>query len=106
MTDSPAARATASSRWRPGRMRPRLARRGRPAASRAGRDRVRVPKREAAAHEGIDEVDLGTLEVHGAHRVDDDADAVGLDESVVLLASLGERQAVGNAGAPARSEQN
>src|SRR6266404_3921927 len=45
-------------------------------AASAARDRVGVAEREAAAHEGVDEVDLRALEIHGAHRVYDNANVI------------------------------
>src|SRR5436190_6397446 len=45
----------------------------------ARRDRVRILDREAAAGDGIDEVDLGALEVVDADRVDEQPDAVRLE---------------------------
>src|SRR5713226_2207441 len=63
-------------------------------AATAARDRVRVAEREAATHEGVDEVDLRALEVHGAHRVDDDANAVLLHDRVILFGAVGERHPV------------
>src|SRR5256885_4181771 len=63
-------------------------------AAAAARDRVWVTESEAAAHEGVDEVDLGALEVHGAHRIDDDANAVLLDDGVILFGAVGERHPV------------
>src|SRR5438105_2652248 len=70
----------------------------------AARDRVRVAQREPAAHERVDEVDLGALDVHRAHRVDDDANPVLLDERVVLFAALREGHAIGEAAASARRD--
>src|SRR4030095_15563298 len=70
----------------------------------AARDGVRVAKSESAAHERVDEVDLGALDVHRAHRVGDDAHAVFLDERVVVLTAFGERHAVGEARAAARGD--
>src|ERR1700694_3659671 len=60
------------------------------AASAAGH-RVRVAEREAAAHEGVDEVDLRALQVHGAHRVHDDANPVLPDDRVIFFGTAGER---------------
>src|SRR5713101_8964359 len=59
-------------------------------AASAARNRVRVAKREASTHQGVDEVDLRSLEVHGAHRVDDDANAVLLHDRVILFGAVGE----------------
>src|SRR3954470_16018694 len=73
-------------------------------ATAAARDGVRVAKREPTAHERVDKVDLGALDVHRAHRVDDDANAVLLDERVVVFAALGEGHAVGEARATARGD--
>src|SRR5437764_10470444 len=72
---------------------------GLPAA--AARHGVRVAKGEAAAHEGVDEVDLAALDVHGAHRVDDDLDAVMVDDRVAFLGPVGEGHAVREARAAA-----
>src|SRR4051794_11885507 len=71
-------------------------------AAAAARDGVRIAKREPAAHERVDEVDLGALDVHRAHRVDDDANAVLLDERVVVFAAFREGHAIGKARATAR----
>src|SRR5437588_9377709 len=45
-------------------------------AATAGRGRVRVLDREAAAGDGVDEVDLGALQVPHADRVDKELDSV------------------------------
>ena len=63
-------------------------------ATAAARHCVGVAESEAAAHEGVDEVDLRALEVHGAHRVDDDANAALLDDRVILFGAIGERHPV------------
>ena len=63
-------------------------------ATPAGRLHVRVVDREARAHEGVDEVDLGADEVRGAERVDDDADAVHLHLVVPVLRATVEAERV------------
>src|SRR2546425_5558600 len=73
-------------------------------AAAAARDRVGVAKREPAAHESVDEVDLRALEVHRAHRVDDHANAVLLYDRIVLFGALGEGHAIRKARAPTRCD--
>src|SRR6185436_4131088 len=68
----------------------------------AARNGVRVAKREPAAHERVHEVDLRALDVHRAHRVDDDAYTVLLDQRVVLLAAFREGHSVREARASTR----
>src|SRR5437764_2214872 len=75
---------------------------GLPAA--AARHGIRVAKGEAAAHEGVDEVDLAALDVHRAHRVDDDLDAVVVDDRVAFLDPFSEGHSVREAGASARRD--
>src|SRR5438105_10555479 len=70
----------------------------------AARDGVRVAEGEAAAHEGVDEVDLAALDVHRAHRVDDDLDAVVVDDRVAFLDPFGEGHSVREAGPSARRD--
>src|SRR5438105_626506 len=65
----------------------------------AARHGVRVAEGEAAAHEGVDEVDLASLDVHRAHRIDDDLDAVVVDDRVAFLDPFGEGHPVREAGA-------
>src|SRR5215210_1534791 len=69
------------------------------AATAPGRG-VRVVDREAAL-EAVDEVDLGALEIGGAERIDDDADAVRLELVVTLHRAAIEAERVLEAGAPA-----
>src|ERR1041384_179896 len=71
-------------------------------AAAAARNGVRVAQREPAAHERVHEVDLGALDVHRAHRGTDDANAVLLDERVVIFLALGEGHPVREAAASAR----
>src|SRR5260221_7785939 len=71
-------------------------------AAAAARHGVRVAKREPTAHERVHEVDLGALDVHRAHQIHDDANAVLLDERVVLFAALREGHAVRETAAPTR----
>src|SRR5438105_15221053 len=73
-------------------------------ATATARDRVRVAEREAAPHEGVDEVDLGALDVHRAHWIDDDAHALHLDDRVVLFRAVGEGHAVRETGAATRCD--
>src|SRR5256886_16189291 len=73
-------------------------------AATAARDRVRVTEREATAHEGVDEVDLRALQIHGAHRVNDDANAVLLDDRVILFGAVGEGHPVREARASTRCD--
>src|SRR5438128_4987846 len=67
----------------------------------AARHGVRVAEREAAAHQGVDEVDLAALHVHRAHRVDDDLDAVVVDDRVAFFRAIREGHAVREARASA-----
>src|SRR5581483_6867312 len=70
-------------------------------AAAAGLDRVGVVDGEAAAHELVDVVDLGSLEVLGGEAVDVDLEAAEVDDLVVLAGRvLVETHAVGEAGAP------
>ena len=73
-------------------------------AAAAARDRVRVAEGEAAAHESVYEVDLRAFEVHGAHRVHDDANAVVLDDRVVVFGAVGERHPVRETRATTRCD--
>src|SRR2546423_6111185 len=73
-------------------------------AASAARDRVGVTEREAAAHQCIHEVDLRAFEIHRAHRVDDDANAVLLDDRVVLFGTVGEGHPVREARASTRRD--
>src|SRR5207245_10645257 len=68
------------------------------------RDRVRVAEGEASAQQRVDEVDLGALEVHGAHRVDDAANAVLHHDRVILFGALGERHPIREARASTRRQ--
>jgi hypothetical protein len=77
-----------------------LGREGRPAATR--RLGVRVLDGEAAAGDGVDEIDLGVLQILDADRVDEQLDAVGLEDLIARsLAVLLDHQAVLEARAPA-----
>src|SRR2546422_10867101 len=58
-----------------------------------GRRHVRVVDREAAL-QALDEVDLGSLEIRRAERVDRDRNAVGLDLEVALLGTRVEAEGV------------
>src|SRR5438034_10142638 len=71
-------------------------------AATAARDSVRVAQGEASAHQRVDEVDLGALEVHGAHRVDDDANAVLHHDRVILFGAVGEGHPIREARASTR----
>src|SRR4026208_895454 len=55
---------------------------------------VRVVDGETGAHERVHVVDLGTGEVRGAERVDDDANAVHLDLVVAVLRPAVETEGV------------
>ena len=62
---------------------------------------------EAAPEERVVEFQRGATDDRPALRVDEDADAVGgLDHVVVVVGAVGERQVVGEAGAPARRYAN
>jgi hypothetical protein len=54
-------------------------------AAAAGGDRVGVVDREALAHQPVDEVDLGTAQIGQAEAIDDDLDAVLVDDLVARL---------------------
>src|SRR4029079_801180 len=69
-------------------------------AAAAGRRRVRALDGEDTAHEVLLVVDLGPLQVAQAHGVDDDLDAVLL-EDLVLVGGLVQHHAVAEAGAAA-----
>src|SRR4051812_42444540 len=57
-------------------------------AAAAGRLRVRVLDREAAAHVVVDEVDFGALQVSQADRVHEELDAVDLEHLIGLAVAL------------------
>src|SRR3954471_24338118 len=89
-----------------GRKRPTLDAEGRPAAAR--RLGVRVLDRESAAGDVVDEIDLRAAQVAGADRIDQQLDAVGLDDRVgrrVPLA-LVDHQAVLKARAAAALDED
>ena len=68
----------------------------------AGRRRLRILDREAAAGDRVDEVDLGALEVPDADRIDEQLHAVRLEHLVArALAVFLDHQAVLEAGAAA-----
>jgi hypothetical protein len=67
---------------------------------------VRVMDGEPAAHEGIDEIDRGASQIHGAEIVDDDLDALGLDDLVAFILDLFDRHAVLEAGASAGGDED
>src|SRR5262245_5474350 len=54
-------------------------------AAAAGRLRVRVLDREAAAGDVVDEIDLGAAQVPGADRIDEQLDAVRFDHGISRL---------------------
>ncbi len=56
--------------------------------ARAGGDRVRVVDREATTHQRVDEVNRRAAQVHRAEVVDDDPDAIGLDDFVAFVGSF------------------
>ena len=72
-------------------------------AAAAGRLRVRVLDGEAAARDVVDEVDFGALQVARADRIDEQLDAVRLDDGVGRRVpfALVDHQAVLEAGAAA-----
>jgi len=77
-----------------------LGREGRPAATR--RLGVRVLDGEAAAGDGVNEVDLGVLQILDADRVDEQLDAVGFEDLIARsLAVLLDHQAILKARAAA-----
>ena len=61
---------------------------------------------EAAAHQGVDVVDLGAIEVHGAEIIDEQADAIGLDDLVAILGALLDGHAVLQTGASSRRDKD
>src|SRR5687767_589935 len=67
---------------------------------------VRVVDGEAAAHEGVDVVDLGTFKIHGAEIVDQKADAVHLDDFVTLFGALLDGHTILKPGAAARRDED
>src|SRR5688572_32847515 len=68
-------------------------------AARAGSDSVGVADGESAAHEGIHEVDFGALQVHAAEAVDEQLDAFGFDDGVVLFSGVLDGHAILQTGA-------
>src|SRR5258705_7046597 len=71
------------------------------ATASAGRGRVRILDREAAARHRVDEVDLGALEVADAHGIDEQPHAVGLEHLVANAAVLFDHQPVLESGTAA-----
>src|SRR6266850_469335 len=64
------------------------------AAAAAGRCRVRVLDREAAAGHRVDEIDLSPLEVADADRIDEELHAIRLEHLVAGSAAFLDHQAV------------
>src|SRR5438128_12493843 len=60
---------------------------------------IRVGHGEAAAHQPVNVVHLGAFDVLGAHRIDQDAHAVELGDTVVLAWLVVQGHAIGRAGA-------
>ena len=67
---------------------------------------VRVLEREARAHHGRDIVDLDAIEILPAERIDEQLDAVGLQDLVVVLSLVLDVEAVLEARAAARQNRN
>src|SRR3712207_1195648 len=65
---------------------------------------VGVVDGEAGAHEAVDVVELGPRDVGYAHRVYEDAHALGLEDLVVVVDLVVEVDAVLEAGAAARPD--
>src|SRR6476661_7524476 len=61
-------------------------------AATAGGRRVGVLNREPATRDGVDEIDLSTLEVADADRIDEKAHAVRLEQLVADAAGLFDHQ--------------
>src|SRR5215218_6353612 len=72
-------------------------------AAAAGGDDVRIRDVEARAHEALGVVDRGAVDVTKARRIDQHADAAGL-EDVVVVAPLVEGQRVLEARAAAAAD--
>src|SRR5205807_3134424 len=72
----------------------------------AARNRIGIVHGEAAAHQAIHEVDLGALDVAGAHRVDEQANAADLGNGVTVFRLILEAHAVRHAGAAARLDED
>src|SRR5579883_355070 len=70
-------------------------------AAAAGRGGVRIAHLEGGAHHVLDEVDLGAPDELQRYRIDDELDAVALEDDVVVEARLVEGEAVLKAGAAA-----
>ena len=70
-------------------------------AAAAGRDRIRIVDRETLTHEAVDEVDLGAAQVRQAEAIDDDLDAVLIDDLVSRLGLAVEAERVLQARATA-----
>ncbi len=70
-------------------------------AAAAGGDRVRVVDREALTHQPVDEVDLGAAQIRQAEAIDDDLDAVLVDDLVARLGLAVEAERVLQARATA-----
>src|SRR4029079_18568359 len=77
----------------------RLCREGGSAA--AGGRRVRVLDGEPATRDGVDEIDLGALEVADADRIDEQAHAVRFEQLIADAAAFLDHQAVLEARAAA-----
>src|SRR5439155_5513001 len=71
-------------------------------AAGAATGRVRVVDGEALLLDRVGEVDGGADEVRGAHPVDDDRDACGVDVDVTVQSPLVEEELVLQTRAPAR----
>src|ERR1700704_4920094 len=71
------------------------------ATARAARDRVGVVHCEAATHQAVHEIDLGTLDVLGADRVDKQPYATDIADGVALFRPVLEAHAVRHTGAAA-----
>src|SRR5215216_5282069 len=74
---------------------------GKGAAAAAAALDVRVVDGEAGAHEAVDVVELRSRDVGDAHRVYEDAHALGLEDLVVVVDLIVEVDAVLEAGAAA-----
>src|SRR5258707_1330721 len=76
-------------------------------AAAAGRGRLRVLDREAAARDGVHEVDLGALQVPDADRIDEQLHAVRFEHLIArALTVLFDHQAVLEARATAALDEH
>ena len=75
-------------------------------AATARRDDVRVVDREPGAHQRIDEIDFGSLEVRSAVWIDDHTNTVRLDLIVPVLRASIESEGVLEAGATATLDRD